>query len=255
MKHIKEVVEDLQKHARTVNGTEQEIQSQRAFRQAQTSPSPSTRSLSQLTGQPAIFAHIHLWFCCILNIKVASEKLKLPAEDVLNLKAYSLLRAIFQDMTEDTFNKALYCCLTGVNVECESSVLNSLKAMLPNNWPVIASDDKCEIYKISNKWVINWSGQLPVKLPTFHTQCVKALKDYRLSDKALDLQLQALIYQWHNVVKTLCQCPSYNKNLLQAMGVQTCDLPLLVYWICHCIELPQRYKIVIDNLKRALMKQ
>lgn len=251
-KHIKEVVEDLQKHAKIVNGTEQEKQSQRAFRQAQTSPTVSTRSLSQLTGQPAVFAHIHLWFCWILNIKIASEQLKFPTLSVNNLRSCSLLRAIFQDMGEEIFNTALYCCLTGIQIDCESSLYNSLKSLLPNDWPELITTNKCKIYKLDNKWTINWNESLPNKLPTLHVQCIKALKDYRLPDDALEIHLQALIYQWQNITQSLCYCPNYDKQLLQSFAIQICDIPLLTYWIYNCCNSIPKHQIIIENLKKVL---
>lgn len=245
-------MEDLQKHARMVNGTEQEIQSQRAFRQAQVSTSNSTRSLSQLTSQPAIFAHIHLWFCWILNLKIASEKLQFPSEVTFNTKSCSMLRAISQDMEEEIFTKLVYCYLTGISIDCESSILDSLKIFLPNNWPVILNDKKCKILKQNNSWTISWNETLPNKLPTLQVQCTKALKDYRFPDDALELHIQALVFQWQNMVKSLCFCTNYNKNLLQSMGIQNCDLPVLLFWIYHCAESPQKYQIIIDNLRKVL---
>lgn len=253
-KHIKEVVEDLQNHAKIVNGSEQGIQSQRAFRQSQATSSNSTRSLSQLTGQPAIFAHIHLWFCWILNIKIATEKLNFPTELVYNTKSCTLLRAISQDMGEEVFSKALYCCLTGVKITCDSSILKCLKTLLPINWSVISNDKTCEIYKANNLWEVVWIESLPNRLPTLQVQIMKALSDFRLPDDALDMHFKALIFQWHNVVKTLCNCSNYNKNLLQSLGVQTYDFPLLLFWIYHCTESPQKYQIIIDNLRKVLMK-
>lgn len=235
-----------------VNGTEQEIQSQRAFRQAQASTTNSTRSLSQLTGQPVIFAHIHLWFCWILNLKIATEKLEFPPELTYNTRSSSMLRAILQDMGEEMFNKLLYCYLTGISIDCQSSVMDHFKILLPNDWSSMINKNICQIIKENNSWTINWNGTLPNKLPTLHVQCMKALKDYRLPENALEFHTKALVFQLHNTVKSLCFHINYNKNLLQAMGIQNCDLPVLRFWMNRCITSPQKYQIIVTHLENIL---
>lgn len=66
VRHMKEAKES-QSQADAVNRTEQVQRPQRAVPEAQGSPRNTARSLSQLTGQPAVFGHIHLWFTWMLK--------------------------------------------------------------------------------------------------------------------------------------------------------------------------------------------
>ncbi|RZC35460.1 Folliculin domain containing protein, partial [Asbolus verrucosus] len=57
-----------------INGIEQMQCSQRAIRQAQGSPSNPARSLSQLTGEPTVFAHLYMWFTWLLSVEPVVER-------------------------------------------------------------------------------------------------------------------------------------------------------------------------------------
>lgn len=237
-----------------VNGTEQEKQSQRAVRQAQGSPAGSARSLSQLTMQPAVFAHIHLWFCWILNRKVATEKTNISSHWLQSIKPFALLRTLLQEIGEIDFNKIVYCCISGIHIECEPNLLTTIKMLLPDNWPAISTETKCAIRK-SDKWLIEWTGILPKKLPTFQTLSLKALANSQLPDAALELHLRALILQWHNINKSISYCGSLDKLLLQSFNVQNCDLPLLIYWMFYCVPSIHKYQSIIESLNRILVSQ
>lgn len=235
MKHIKELSNDLQQKALKVNNTEQAQRPQRAVRQAQGSPSSNTRSLSQLTGEPAIFAHIHLWFCWLLSSETAIEKLS-PGRPLPTKCTADYLRKLAQEMDEDCFRKACYCTLTGIRVEIDNTnVMNAFRQLLPENWPKPTSGDRCVVLEESGKWKVLWTGCLPSKLPTLQVRAEKALKDERMPLEALEYYLTALITQWLHIARSLVWTPTQNQKLLQALGVQKNDLPLLTYWMSHCL--------------------
>lgn len=227
---------DLQEKAAKVNDAEQTQRPQRAVRQAQGSPGNPARSLSQLTGEPAVFAHIHLWFSWLLSCETAVER-PIHGPPLYTLHSSNLLRQLAREMKEDCFRKVCYCTLTGIGIECEDSdVSEAFCQLLPEKWPMPVSGDRCRLVKVDDRWEAKWSGCLPSRLPTLQTATEKALKDDRLPDGALEHYLTALIIQWLNTSRSLVWTPSQDQRLLQALGVQKYDLPLLTYWMSHCVK-------------------
>lgn len=236
VKHIKELAKDLQEKAAKVNGAEQAQRPQRAVRQAQGSPANPARSLSQLTGEPAVFAHIHLWFSWMLSCEIAVEHPvnRLPPA---TKRLPHQLRRLSGEMDEASFRKACYCTLTGIGIECEdSAVIGAFYQLLPDEWPMRNGGEKCLLEKSDGRWRAKWSGCLPAKVPSLQTAAEKALKDGNMPDSALEHHLTALIVQWLNTARSLVWTPKQDQRLLQALGVQKYDLPLLTYWISHCVK-------------------
>lgn len=235
VKHISEIAKDLQQKAAKINNTEQAQRPQRAVRQAQGSPNSNTRSLSQLTGEPAVFAHIHLWFSWLLSCETVVEKPS-PGRPLPAKCNAAYLRKLAQEMDEDSFKKTCYCVLTGIRLEVnDTDVLKAFRQLLPENWPLSTSGDKCLMQKEDGKWKAQWNGCLPAKLPTFQTTAEKVLKDERMPLEALEYYLTALIMQWLHIARSLVWTPTQDQKLFQSLGVQKNDLPLLTYWMSHCL--------------------
>ncbi|XP_050301591.1 folliculin [Anthonomus grandis grandis] len=98
-KHLKQISTDLQEKSVKINNAEQTHRPQRAVRQAQGSPISTGRSLGQLTGEPAVFAHIHLWFTWILSAETVVEKpCKIPELPVDHLKLN--LRKVYKTLPQ-----------------------------------------------------------------------------------------------------------------------------------------------------------
>lgn len=235
VKHIKELANDLQEKAAGVNNAEQAQRPQRAVRQAQGSPNSNTRSLSQLTGEPAVFAHIHLWFSWLLSCETAVEKPP-PNRPLPTRCRADYLRKLAQEMDEECFRKVCYCVLTGIRLEVDDPVvLDAFRQLIPEKWPLPTTGDKCVITKENEAWKVQWAGCLPSRLPTLQTTAEKVLKDEGMPLEALEYYLTALIMQWLHTARSLIWTPTQDQKLLQALGVQKYDLPLLAYWMSHCL--------------------
>lgn len=236
VRHIKELSQNLQEKAAKVNGAEQEQRPQRAVRQAQGSPGNPARSLSQLTGEPAIFAHIHLWFSWMLSCRIAVEH-PVSGPQLPNQCAPNLLRRLASEMSEDCFRKACYCILTGIGIDTElTEVLMAFCELLPGKWPLPRSGERCQLINTDGKWEAKWSGCLPSRLPSLQTATEKALKDEHMTDETVKHYLTGLIMHWLNTARSLVWTPTQDQKLLQSLGVQKCDLPLLAYWMSHCVQ-------------------
>lgn len=204
------------------------------MRQAQGSPNSNTRSLSQLTGEPAVFAHIHLWFSWLLSSETAVEKPS-PGRQLPTKCTADYLRKLAQEMDVECFKKACYCTLTGIRLEADGAIVKTFRQLLPENWPLPTSGDKCVIQKENDTWKVQWGGCLPSRLPTLQVTAEKVLKDERMPLEALEYYLTALIMQWLHIARSLVWTPTQDQTLLQALGVQKHDLPLLAYWMSHCL--------------------
>lgn len=182
-----------------------------------------------------MFAHIHLWFSWMLNCKTAVEKPS-PGRP-LPVKCSAInLRKIALEMHEDCFRKTCYCILTGIRLEVEDlDILGAFRQLLPDQWPLPISGDPCRVYKENDSWNVQWSGCLPRRLPTLQMAAERALKDDKIPLEALEHYLTALIMQWLHTARSLAWTPTQDQKLLQALGVQKYDLPLLAYWMSHCL--------------------
>lgn len=232
-KNIKEIASDLQGKAAEINGVEQSQCSQRAVRQAQGSPSNPARSLSQLTGEPAVFAHLHMWFTWLLTVEPFVEKPNNAPEIPVNCSP-TALRALFKEMDLETFRKAVYCVLTGIKVEVDDETLKIFRQILPQSWLLPKTGEVCKLTKTEEKWVVEWSGCLPPKLPKLQTLLEEALQNESLTDNALESFLIGAILHWRNVARSLTWVSAPNQELFQSLGVQKFDLPLLAYWTAQC---------------------
>lgn len=234
VKHIKELARDLQAKAAAVNDAEQAHKSQRAVRQAQGSPSSPPRSLSQLTGEPAVFSHIHLWFSWMLSSKTCVERHIHGPPLPVNCNP-TKLRQLALEIPEECFRTACYCVLTGIGVLVEQKeVEEALMQLLPQRWPFPKNGDLCKLTFEDGKWSVSWSGCLPSRLPTLQVAAEKAFRDERIPEEALKYHLTSLILHWLHVARSLVWSPKQDQNLLQALGVQKYDLPLLTFWMSHC---------------------
>ncbi|XP_060535148.1 folliculin [Cylas formicarius] len=234
-KHVKQISEDLQKKSEKVNNIEQMHKSQRAVRQAQGSPTSVTRSLSQLTGEPAVFAHMHLWFTWLLSAETVVEKPLNVPEFPVECNALRL-REIIRNMSQDVFHKVCYCFLTGIKVETnDQEITPTFQQLLPKKFTLPKTGDVCKLEKNNDgSYSVVWSGCLPQKLPTLLRSVESALRDTNLPDLALNSYITSLLLKWHNIASVICQAPSNSSELLKALGVQKCDMPLLSYWIAYC---------------------
>ncbi|CAG9770641.1 unnamed protein product [Ceutorhynchus assimilis] len=235
-KHIREISKDLQDKSVKINNIEQTHISQRAVRQAQVSPVCTGRSLGQLTGEPAVFAHIHLWFTWLLSTETSVEKPFKPPEIPVELHGGNL-REIYKNMPQEVFCKLCYCYLTGIKVESEDTKIESIfRKLLPKKFILPKTGDICKLLKPNNdSYILSWHGTLPNKLPTLMTLIENALKDENLPEAALESHLTSLVMQWHNIACVIGWAPnSNNTDLLKSMGVQKQDMPLLSYWMTQC---------------------
>ncbi|KAL1517377.1 hypothetical protein ABEB36_001147 [Hypothenemus hampei] len=235
-KHIRKVSAEVQDKAVKVNNVEQQHKSQRAVRQAQTSLGCPGRSLSQLTGEPAIFAHFHLWFVWLLNTELFIEKPFKPPEVPAECLSVSTLRRIFKRMSPENFRILCYCYLTGIQVQSEDNQIESVfRQLLPKKFKLPESGEKCLINK---RYEISWHGMLPQKLPTLVTSIETALADDNLPENALDPHIVSIITHWFNIacVMSWTSNSSSNKELFRSLEVQKHDMPLLSYWAPQCKE-------------------
>ena len=233
-KNIKEIASDLQLKAAQVNGLEQTQCPQRAVRQAQGSPNNPARSLSQLTGEPAVFAHLHMWFTWLLSVEPFVEKTS-AAPDIPISCLPTPLRALFKEMDRDVFRKVCYCVLTGIRVDVEDpNVLEIFVQLLPQGWVLPKSGEVCKLRKSSGKWVVEWCGCLPPKLPKLQTLTEEALSNEGLPESALQSYLVGAILHWRNVARSVSWVSAPSQELFQSLGVQKSDLPLLAYWTAQC---------------------
>jgi hypothetical protein len=233
-KNIKEISSDLQSKAAEVNGVEQIQCPQRAVRQAQGSPNNPSRSLSQLTGEPAVFAHLHMWFTWLLSVESVVEKPSHAPEIPVSCSP-APLRALFKQMDREVFRKVCYCVLTGIRMEAEDpEVLQVFQQLLPNKWSLPKSGEVCKLKKIEGNWMVEWSGCLPPKLPKLQTLTEEALQNDNLPEVALQPYLTGVILHWRNVARSLSWISTPNQELFQSLGVQKFDLPLLAYWTAQC---------------------
>lgn len=233
-KNIKEIASDLQIKAAKINGVEQMQFSQRAVRQVQGSPSNPARSLSQLTGEPAVFAHLHMWFTWLLSVEPIIEKPSTAPEIPITISPLRL-RQIFNEMDRVVFNTIGYCILTGIKVECDmGDVLNAFKQLLPNTWLLPKSGEVCKLFRTNDKWTVQWNGNLPSKLPKLLTLTEEALQNEVLGEEALKHHLLGAVLHWRNVARSIGWIQVPNQEVFQALGVHKWDLPLLAYWSAQC---------------------
>lgn len=234
-KHIHQISGELQEKSIKVNNVEQLHRPQRAVRQAQASPGCNGRSLGQLTGEPAVFAHIHLWFTWLLSTETCLEKPFKPPELPVSTQP-SNLRDIYNSMSEAIFRKLCYCYLIGIRVESdEPEIETQFKHLLPKQFNLPKNGDVCKLHKNEGIYEVDWYGTLPPKLPSLLYSVENALKDDNLPTAALDPHLMSLVMQWQNIACVVRWAPnSNNTELLKSLGVQKHDLPLLSYWISQC---------------------
>lgn len=133
---IKQIASDLQDKAAKVNNAEQAQCSQRAVRQAHGAPGHQSRSLPQLTGEPAAFAHLHMWFTWILSCERFVEKPVDVPKVPIECKPANL-RLLLREMEAEVFRVACYCVLTGMLLQCEDEeVFKAFRQLLPTNFKV-----------------------------------------------------------------------------------------------------------------------
>ncbi|XP_044749164.1 folliculin [Coccinella septempunctata] len=231
---IKQIASELQEKAAKVNGVEQAQCSQRAVRQAQGSPGHQSRSLPQLTGEPAVFAHLHMWFTWILNSERFIEKVIDVPKIPIKCDNPRILRNLLNDMKEEVFKVTCYCVLTGMCLQFEDqNVLDAFRQLVPTNFKVPNTGPPAKLVK-NETWKVEWTGYLPNRLPTLQTLIEEALKNDKLTDEVLESYFTSLILTWLNIAKSLRWTPNPDQNLLQALGISRHDLPLLAYWTSNC---------------------
>ncbi|KAK5642086.1 hypothetical protein RI129_008253 [Pyrocoelia pectoralis] len=217
--------------ADVINGAEQAQRPQRAVRQAQGSPRNTARSLSQLTGQPAVFGHIHLWFTWMLSCETVIEKpnagLPLPP-----FRSPFTLRKFANEWDEVVFQVACFCTVTGYRLEIDDFLVkDAFQVLLPSNFTPFHNAPVC-ILKNEDRWVVEWGGQLPPRLPTLITVAEKGLKNENLPDAALVPYINGLVLKWLHIAQSIYWSKSNNNSqLLQTLGVQSHDMPLINYWL------------------------
>ncbi|XP_066159101.1 folliculin isoform X2 [Euwallacea fornicatus] len=236
-KHIKQISAELQEKAANVNNLEQMQKSQRAVRQAQASPVCTGRSLGQLTGEPAIFAHIHLWFTWLLSTETIAEKPSKGPDIPVEINNSSRLKGLYKQMSPVVFRTVCYCYLTGIKVESDCVEIEPLfRQLLPKMFHLPQSGEVCHLIKNNNVFDIIWNGKLPQKLPTLLTLIESTLcGDDDPSDAVLNPHLMSLVIQWFNKACVVSWAPNgQNIELLASLGIQKQDMPLLSYWVIQC---------------------
>ncbi|XP_017776015.1 PREDICTED: folliculin [Nicrophorus vespilloides] len=244
LKHIKDIAGILNEYSAKVNEEEQLQRPQRSVRQAQNQPNNTGRSLSQLTGKPAIYAHLHLWFAWLLGCQIIVEK---PFSSNLPVpKPSSLLRTLFQEIGQEKFKLIALCILTGKTVDAsDPNMLETLYSMLPDpNWVQKADKSKyCKIRK-ENNWLIDSNVLNPGKTSTLQNEIENALGDARLTESALEPQLTSIVMHWLHIARVLSWCPQMDLKLLQSLNVQKHDIPVLIYWTLNCSDCDKHDSIV-----------
>ncbi|KAF5303942.1 hypothetical protein FQA39_LY01727 [Lamprigera yunnana] len=230
VKHMQELVKELQTQADAVNNAEQTQRSQRAVRQAEGTPKSNARSLSQLTGQPAIFGHIHLWFTWMLNCETVVEKpsLCLPLPE---LQSPLALRNIALTWDNTVFHTVCFCTVIGTQVVTDDpEITAAFQVLLPSKWSPL-SNTYCFLKK-NTEWTVEWLGVLPQRLPTLITVVEKALRNEHLPDAALTPYINGVVLKWLHIVQSLHWSKGKNNSqLVQSLGVQNHDMPLVNYWM------------------------
>lgn len=232
--HFKSLSRDLQSRADIVNEVEQEQYSQRAVRQAQSSPRNATRSLSQLTAQPAVFGHVHLWFTWILSLQEVVEKPNFSIPRPIS-RSPSDIRQFSHHLNDVVFQTICYCVITGCHlISDESNVISAFHILLPQQWIPSIDAAVCRIKKGAD-WVIEWPGILPNRLPTLLTNAEKAIKHQNLPLSALEPFLNGMVLKWYHISQALLWSGGIsNKELRKSLEVHDHDLVVVNYWMYQC---------------------
>ena len=251
VRHIKEIVRELKEAANNINGVEQEQRSQRAVREAQGSPSSTARSLSQLTGKPAIFGHLHMWFVFMLSYPLAEEKSIPRCQDNKIKPRVKELRLLLDEMGDEVFKTVMYHTLVGTKLVFDDvEIIDVFQSMLPDEW--MAQNIKTCTLSKTNTWMIDSADKLPTKIPTLLTSILKSVSDKRLPNSVLELQLIGLVTSWLNIVRSLCWASRINLSLLHSVGVNNGDLQLLQFWVSsYCKDL-HKSQMIKDQLQKCL---
>lgn len=249
--NFKRIALDLQNDAKKVNNSEQEEKPQRSLRQT-SEQTNQNRSLSQLTSQPAIHAHLHLWFSWLLGCPVAIEAPPSVASQcsVLppTMRPYSVLRILRQDMGANLFEQVCYCTIVGIPTFVESTrTLDTFRScLLPSgvNWVTASAlgnvnvTGTCIVYQTETGWTVRCPVTLPTKLPSLQVAVDRALHDEgSLPEQALGLMVSGLVLKWLNTAKTIVRCghERISAGLLQSLEVRHWDLAMMKYW-CMCVQ-------------------
>lgn len=234
-KNIEKLANEIQEKSIKINDAEQAQRSQRAVRQAQQcSPSTPVRSLAQLCGEPAIFAHFHLWFTWLLSCETLVEKSRNMPDFPIIPSTSVQLRQLARNLSDQVLHIICYAVLTGIRLEANTNKLQLFyDNILPKTFHLPTSGESCVIKCDNNLWTIEWNGSLPSKVPTLQSRIEKVLLN-DLPDEALESYLISIIMHWYNIAWVLSKSLTDSPELLVSLGIQKCDMPLLSYWTAQC---------------------
>lgn len=150
------------------------------------------------------------------------------------------LRDLYFEMPNKVFQKVLYCILTGITVvEEKVDILKHFQQLLPKKFILSTGGKICKIFKDDN-WNAEFDGLLPKNVPRLSNSIEKMLNNKAILESTLQYQIMSDIMRWFNIACIIGWAPNNCDNLLQSLGVQKCDMPLLSYWIPQsmaCVEL------------------
>lgn len=234
-KNIEKLASDLQQKSAKINDAEQAQRSQRAVRQAQqSSPTSPARSLAQLCGEPAIFAHIHMWYTWLLSCETVVEQTRNVPDFPVAPTTSIELRKLARQLDDSVLHTICYAILTGIRLEANTDDLKLFyDNILPKKFQLPTSGECCVVECDKNAWTIEWNGNLPSKVPTLQTRIEKVLRN-DLPDDVLESYLMGILMQWYNIAWVLSKSLTHSPELLASLGVQKCDMPLLSYWTAQC---------------------
>ncbi|XP_066990996.2 triokinase/FMN cyclase, partial [Anabrus simplex] len=139
-------------------------------------------------------------------------------------------------MFSDEYLDNSHCNLLGLEPWVAAPQLNTGVVRLD----ILPPDDKTRLQDLhSYSYKLTWGGKLPLKCPTVLLKMERALDNLRLSDTVIHYHFVALKEEWLNIAKVLRrvqQIPGQQQDLtslLQALGAQEQDKPLLDFWASH----------------------
>nr|CAH7761258.1 unnamed protein product [Callosobruchus chinensis] len=235
--NLKKLSSNIQQKACNVNTAEQSVHSQREVRQKEGYKS-NQRSLAVLTGEPNIFAHLHMWFVFLLRSEIYRSIPHEVLDCPVKVSASKELREFYRSVPKDVFRTLVYCTVTGIKTEyCDPRTKRILDQLLPLNFSSPSSGSfMCSLSKDNQ---VQFTGSLPQKLPTLVCQIEQAVSDETILESALTHHLSSLILRWLNIACVLNWTLKVTKDLLNTLEIRKCDMLLLSYWVSQsngCVE-------------------
>ncbi|CAH1976253.1 unnamed protein product [Acanthoscelides obtectus] len=234
--NLKKISSSIQQKASKVNTAEQSVHSQREVRQKE-GYKTNQRSLALLTGEPNIFAHLHMWFVFLLRSEIYRSIPHEVPDCPVDVSAAKELRELYKSIPKDVFRTLVHCTVTGIKTEYyDARTERIFNQLLPVNFRP-PSTESC-ICSCSKENKVHFVGCLPQKLPTLVCQIEQAISNDTIPEPALTHHLSSLIIKWLNIACVVNWAPKITKELLDSLEIRKCDMPVVTYWASqsNCVE-------------------